>query len=76
MKGYTQQTVRKNKDASIESWGVKLGRLCIAKNVSVQVVSSMLGVSHSTVYAWFTGQKKPFKKRIPEIQEFINNLEV
>lgn len=76
MKGYSQQIVHKNQEASTESWGVKLGRLCIAKNVSVQVVSSMLGVSHTTIYAWFTGQKKPFRKRIPEIQEFINDLEV
>lgn len=76
MNGYSQRIIRKNEEASVESWGVKLGRACIAKSVSVYVVASMFGVSRTTVYAWFIGIKQPYKKRVPEIQEFINNLEV
>jgi hypothetical protein len=72
--GYTQDVVAKNKAAVGDGPGVMLGRICIEKNVPVNVVANFFGVSRPTIYAWFCGNKSPSKDRIPEIQEFINNL--
>lgn len=74
MIGYTQLVVRRNEDADPSKAGVRLGRLCISKNVPVQTVANYFGVSKVTIYAWFSGDKEPRQKHIDEISEFISNL--
>jgi DNA-binding XRE family transcriptional regulator len=48
-----------NKQADGSLSGVKLGRVCIRKEVPVAEVALQLGVSRQTVYNWFTGAHEP-----------------
>jgi transcriptional regulator with XRE-family HTH domain len=57
--GYSQSLVYANKKASAKSLGVALGRVCIAKNISVRDVADHFGVSRMTVYNWFKGDSTP-----------------
>jgi len=59
MIGYTLSTVQKNKAASGRLVGVKIGRMCIKKNISVKKIAEIAGVSAVTVYAWFAGEYSP-----------------
>ena len=69
--GYSQSLVRANKEASAKSLGVALGRLCIAKGVSVISVAKTFGVSRMTVYNWFKGNAEPLSVLHPAIQRYI-----
>tara|TARA_R110000765_G_scaffold312673_1_gene405679 strand:- start:702 stop:932 length:231 start_codon:yes stop_codon:yes gene_type:complete len=57
--GYTTRLSNINKQASLSSLGVKLGRVCIKKEIPVAEVSHQLGVSRQTVYNWFQGTHEP-----------------
>ena len=59
MIGYTLSTVQRNKAANGRLVGVKIGRMCIKKNISVKKVAEIAGVSAVTVYAWFAGEYSP-----------------
>lgn len=74
MFGYTQIVINKNKEADDSKIGVRLGRICIEKNVPAQVVANYFGVSRAAVYGWFSGDKEPRGRRINEIEGFIANL--
>lgn len=74
MFGYTQIVITKNKEADDSKIGVKLGRICIEKNVPAQIVANYFGVSRAAVYGWFSGEKEPRGKREAEILSFISNL--
>lgn len=70
--GYSQSLVRANKTASARSLGVALGRVCIAKGVSVISVAKMFGVSRMSVYNWFKGESVPHPVLHPAIQRYID----
>lgn len=74
MFGYTQIVITKNKEADDSKIGVRLGRVCIEKNVPAQVVANYFGVSRAAVYGWFSGEKEPRGRRMEEIEGFIANL--
>jgi|TARA_B110000285_G_scaffold194364_1_gene223980 DNA-binding XRE family transcriptional regulator len=57
--GYTTRLSTMNKQADGSLSGVKLGRVCIRKEVPVAEVALQLGVSRQTVYNWFTGAHEP-----------------
>ena len=57
--GYTARLIVLNKEASISSLGVRLGRICIKHDVPVSTVATAMGVSRQTVYNWFTGGVRP-----------------
>jgi DNA-binding transcriptional regulator YiaG len=59
MIGYTLSTVQKNKAANGRMVGVKIGRMCIKKNIPVKTLAGVAGVSTVTVYAWFAGEYSP-----------------
>jgi len=59
MIGYTVALVERNKNADPKKVGVKLGRACIKKGISVKDVAEVTGVSTVTVYSWFTGKFNP-----------------
>jgi hypothetical protein len=71
--GYNVGIVEKNKDADDSRIGVHLGRVCIAKNISVTTVASEFGVSRQTVYNWFSGTT-PAEHRAAEIEAFLSLL--
>lgn len=58
MIGYSQQLVKANKSANQKLHGVKLGKLCIKKDIPVTVIASAVGVSRTAVYAWFKGESE------------------
>lgn len=70
--GYSQNLVSANKKASAKSLGVALGRLCIARGISVATVAHTFGVSRMTVYNWFKGESVPLPVLATAIQRYIN----
>lgn len=70
--GYSQNLARANKEASIKSLGVALGRMCIAQGISVQTVADKFGVSRMTIYNWFKGDTNPNPAITHEIHRYIN----
>ena len=69
--GYSQSLVYANKKASVKSLGVALGRVCIAKNISVSAVAEHFGVSRMTVYNWFKGDSTPDLTMHTPIERYI-----
>jgi plasmid maintenance system antidote protein VapI len=58
MIGYSQKLVKANKAANQKMEGVKLGKLCIARDINVSNVAKFFGVSRTAVYAWFKGESE------------------
>jgi hypothetical protein len=72
--GYTTRLVRLNKEADKTNLGVKLGRMCIRKEVPVVRVSLELGVSRMAVYNWFSGSSEPSDRMTDAITTLIAEL--
>jgi len=51
--------------------GVRLGKLCIEKNVPVSEVAEAMNVSRLTVYKWFIGQFYPKPEKMKELEELL-----
>jgi len=71
MIGYSLSIVQKNKDADGKRIGVKLGRVCIKKNISVRKVAEVAGVSTVAVYGWFTGEFDPKPETLKKLMKYI-----
>ena len=69
--GYTTRLSTMNKQADGSLSGVKLGRVCIRKEVPVAEVALQLGVSRQTVYNWFTGAHGPSEDLIDAVKILI-----
>jgi len=69
--GYTRRLDSLNKQADGSLLGVKLGRVCIKREVPAAQVASQLGVSRQTVYNWFMGLHEPNEELIPSIKKII-----
>jgi transcriptional regulator with XRE-family HTH domain len=67
--GYSVQTLKDNAAADAGRLGVRLGRLCIDKNISVAEVAEAMQVSRQTVYNWFRGTKSPCARDRAEMVE-------
>lgn len=72
--GYSVKLVNLNKAANGRKLGVKLGRACIAADISVSAVARRLGVSKQTIYNWFTGVVEPSTDRAAKVQAYIDKL--
>ncbi len=59
MYGYTLALLNNNKRADNKHLGVRLGRVCINKNIPVTKVAYDAGVTRQTVYNWFCGVNHP-----------------
>ena len=57
--GYSLRLIERNRQASDKKWGVRLGRVCIERQVPVTTVANEFGVTRQTVYNWFTGISTP-----------------
>lgn len=71
---YTQKTIRRNADADESLLGVQLGRLCIYRGVPVGDVVRALGLTKSTVYYWFTGQRDVSKHLREPVLTYYRSL--
>lgn len=73
--GYSVQTLKDNAAADAGRLGVRLGRLCIDKNISVAEVAKAMQVSRQTVYNWFRGTKSPcVGERTEKVEAYIARL--
>jgi transcriptional regulator with XRE-family HTH domain len=57
--GYSLAIVRKNSEADPEHIGVRLGQVCIARDVSVASLAKEFRVSRQTIYNWVCGVTLP-----------------
>lgn len=73
-KGYSTLTVREIEEANPKLLGVKLGRLCVKKDIPVSDVAEYFGVSRVTVYAWFRGQTVVSGKHADKMQKLVQQL--
>lgn len=76
MEGYSLRALRMNSVAAQDHIGVKLGRLCIAQEVSVINVAKFVGVSRECVYKWFFGRTQPKGANLAKVEELITKLSV
>ena len=74
--GYSARLVQLNKQASMQNWGVKLGRLCIREDIPVCMVASKLGVSRQTVYNWFCGANTPQDASLVSIKALMRVIKI
>jgi len=73
-KGYSTLTVQEIEDANQNLLGVKLGKICVNKDIPVTDVAEFFGVSRVTVYAWFRGKTVVSGKHADKMQKLINKL--
>jgi transcriptional regulator with XRE-family HTH domain len=72
MIGYSLSIVQKNKEADGKRIGVKLGRVCIKKNIPVRTVAEIAGVSTVTVYGWFSGAYDPKPETLNKLMKRLD----
>ena len=72
--GYSAKIIRLNIAADPELLGVRLGRVCISKNISVIEVARELRVTRQTIYNWFYGETVPTETLAPAIESYISSL--
>ena len=70
-RGYSYALVRVIQAADPKLLGVRLGTLCVAKDIPVAQVAARFNVSRQTVYWWFTGKYKPQSGVAEEIEQML-----
>lgn len=74
-RGYSLRIRDLNREADKRKLGVRLGRICIEKDVPVQVVAKRMGVTRATVYNWFCGASAPQNDLTSRVNAYIAELE-
>lgn len=69
--GYTLRLRDANLKADQNLLGVRLGRLCIDKGISVVSTSKQFNVTRATIYNWFSGKTEPCKVLQEDVERFI-----
>jgi len=72
--GYTLRLRDLNDKANASNVGVRLGRVCIERGISVTSVSQKIGVTRATVYNWFCGATAPQGHAALRIEAFLAEL--
>jgi len=75
-RGYSYSLVQRIRAADPGHIGVKLGNLCVTKNIPVVQVAKDLGVSRLTVYTWFLGQFYPKPEAAERMKELLVRYEL
>jgi transcriptional regulator with XRE-family HTH domain len=75
MRGYSIRVAEAIKEANGDLLGVKLGRACLARDISVSAVATDLGVTRQTVYHWFLGLSEPRGGARDAIQTYLASLD-
>jgi hypothetical protein len=71
LQGYSVRLMRRNAEADDRKLGVKLGRFCIERDLSVNDVAAELQVSKQAVYNWFCGDNLPHKRYHAAIEALL-----
>jgi transcriptional regulator with XRE-family HTH domain len=72
--GYSVRLHRLNAAADIALVGVRLGRLCLERDISVTEAATALQVSRQTLYNWFCAKSVPSPAFRARVEEYISNL--
>jgi transcriptional regulator with XRE-family HTH domain len=72
--GYTIKVADAIKDADGNLLGVKLGRICLSRDISVQEAARTLGVTRQTIYQWFCGETNPHEQHIDAMLKWMDDL--
>lgn len=72
--GYSVRLIQLNQRADQKRLGVRLGKACIKRGLSVRDVSLTLRVSRQTVYNWFVGKTAPQKLVEPQVVKLLASL--
>lgn len=73
-KGYSVLTIQEIKEANPNLLGVKLGKICVERNIPVKDVAEYFSVSRVTVYAWFRGKMVVSGKHVEKLQTLLRKL--
>lgn len=73
-KGYSTLTVQEIQEANPTLLGVKLGKICVQKDIPVTDVAEYFKVSRVTVYAWFRGKAVVSGKHADKMKQLIAKL--
>ena len=73
-KGYSTLTVQEINEANQALLGVKLGKLCVDRDIPVTDVADFFHVSRVTVYSWFRGKAVVSGKHAEKMQKLITKL--
>lgn len=74
MAGYSTLTAREIREANQSLLGVKLGMICLDRDIPVIDVSEFFGVSRVTVYSWFRGKTVVSGKYADKMHKLIAKL--
>lgn len=74
-RGYSLRIRDLNAKADKRKLGVRLGRVCIKKDVPVSVIAKRMGVTRATVYNWFCGASAPQANLVTPVTVYIAELE-
>ena len=74
MAGYSTLTAREIKEANQTLLGVKLGTLCLDRDIPVTDVAEFFGVSRVTVYSWLRGKTVVSGKYADKMHKLIAKL--
>ena len=74
MAGYSTLTAREIREANQSLLGVKLGMICLDRDIPVTDVAEFFGVSRVTVYSWFRGKTVVSGKYADKMQKLIAKL--
>jgi predicted transcriptional regulator len=73
-KGYSVLTIQEIEESNPNLLGVKLGKICVQRDIPVKDVAEYFGVSRVTVYAWFRGKMVVSGKHVEKVQTLITKL--
>ncbi len=72
--GYSARLIALNKEADSKLLGVRLGRICIKRNIPVSTIASKLGVSRQTIYNWFMGANNPQDQSVDAVHDLLKSF--
>ena len=73
-RGYSLRMAEAIRQADENNLGVQLGRVCLARDISVAQAAKVLNVSRQTMYFWFTGLSEPRDKASDDIRAYLITL--
>lgn len=72
--GYSARLIELNKKANSRLLGVRLGRVCIKRNIPVADVALALRVSRQTIYNWFIGERSPQNLVVDDVEKLLDSF--
>lgn len=75
MRGYSLDVAEAIWRGDQNRLGVRLGKVCIERRLSVTQVAKALGVTRQTIYYWFTGKHDLSELHREAVERFIASLD-